>query len=265
MQGQRRQALSSPSYGPTGSTEIAQIALPLSQDMMLTGANTNSENAVIWTIWNDVYTNSISITQTLPNIITSVTNSASTVLTTHAQVWGAWNLQMQANAVTSAVTTHIGQTITDGTMSNITAAIWTNWCHAIRTADPQQVIEAQRQAQQERERQVQAQVVAQVEKSLAEKRAEKLLQEVLTPKQREELAAHRFFTLETLAASGERRIYRIHRGRSRNVEQIDESGRRIKMLCAHPVAPVPDADTMLAQLLMLGSEEEEFLKIANHS
>ena len=105
------------------------------------------------------------------------------------------------------------------------------------------------------------------ERSAADKRAEKLLQETLSLAQREELALNGFFTLTTIAKSGEERIYRIRRGRSRNVEQVDATGRRIKTLCAHPIAAVPDADTMLAQKLMLETPEmqEEFLRIANHS
>jgi hypothetical protein len=101
--------------------------------------------------------------------------------------------------------------------------------------------------------------------SLADKRAEKLLEEQLSAAQREELAAQGFFTLRTIAPTGEGRIYRIRRGRSRNVEQVDGTGRVIKTLCAHPQAMVPDADTMLAQKLMLEFGEEEFLLIANHS
>lgn len=55
------------------------------------------------------------------------------------------------------------------------------------------------------------------------------------------------------------------RGRHGNVDQVDDSGRRIKRLCVHPVEGVPDADTMLAQKLFLEGSEEELLRVANHN
>jgi len=106
---------------------------------------------------------------------------------------------------------------------------------------------------------------AQLQRSLAEKRAEKLLQQSLNDRQREELSSKGFFTLRTVAENREERFYRIRRGRSRNIEQIDAGGRHLKTLCAHPAENVPDADTMLVQKLMLEAQEPEFLRIANHS
>ena len=50
------------------------------------------------------------------------------------------------------------------------------------------------------------------------------------------------------------------------MELVTERGTgKIKTLCAHPTVRVPDADNMLAQKLYLESNEEEFLRIANHS
>jgi hypothetical protein len=247
-------------YGPTGSTQVAQTTIPIPQDMIISGANTNSANAIVWTVWNDVYTNTVTLTS-------SPIYTASTVnMTTTNAVWGAWNAQLQQMnvAVTQAATSFLNEPINVTTGSSLTATVWTSWNNLIqtaRTATAEQVAEAQRQAQAYHTQQA----VLQVEKNLANDRAEKLLHEILNVKQREELSTKGFFSLETIAASGERRIYRIKRGRSRNVEQVDASGNRIKTLCAHPAELVPDADTMLAQKLMLESREEEFLRIANHS
>ena len=257
---------------PTGAVALTQIVAPVPQEMLLMGgANSNSTvtsgpiNSVIWTVWTDVYTNSMSIT---------AATTASTMTITNQAAWGAWNLQVQ-NAILTATSNQIGQVLTasTGAIINNTATLainaWGPWNarfqENLRNATPEQVAQTQARyrEQQDRYREQQAQI--QVERSAAEKRAELLLQEVLSPKQREELAAKRYFTMETIAKTGERRIYRIHRGRSRNVEQVDESGRRIKMLCAHPVALVPDPDTMIAQKFMLETQEEDFLRIANHS
>jgi hypothetical protein len=57
--------------------------------------------------------------------------------------------------------------------------------------------------------------------------------------------------------------YRINRGRSANVDVLDENGKVVRSLCAHPRDGVPDADTMLSQALMLKHDEPGFLRIAN--
>lgn len=203
----------------------------------------NSASSVIWRLWNGTYAT---------NSITSGT--AATMMAYTNQIWSVWNAQHQTASATTG--NSFGTTAV-----NTYSAVWGRWNTQLvdmRNATAEQVAQAQRQATAYRERQV----LVQAERSLAEKRAEKLLQETLSAAQREELIAKGYFTLETIASSGERRIYRIRRGRSRNVDQVDATGRRIKTLCAHPVAMVPDADTMIAQKLMLESQEDEFLRIA---
>jgi len=103
------------------------------------------------------------------------------------------------------------------------------------------------------------------ERKKARERAELLLQESLSAVEREELAAKGFFHVETVSPNGERRRYRILRGRSGNVKQVDSNGKILKTLCCHPREAVPDADTMLAQKLWLQTREEDFLRIANHT
>ncbi len=61
------------------------------------------------------------------------------------------------------------------------------------------------------------------------------------------------------------RKYRIVKGRSRNVEELDETGKKVKNLCFHPSEQVPDFDTMLAQKLMLELHEDRARQIANFS
>ena len=62
-------------------------------------------------------------------------------------------------------------------------------------------------------------------------------------------------------ASGKK--YRINRGRSANIDVLDETGKVVRSLCVHPREGVPDADTMLSQALMLRHDEEALLRMAN--
>ena len=99
----------------------------------------------------------------------------------------------------------------------------------------------------------------------ARSRAEDLLREHLSERQNLELSQKGYF--EVCAVNfkeGTRRYYRIRRGRAGNVYLLDgPQGREIKKLCCHPLERVPDADTMLAQKMMIEFNEELFLKTAN--
>lgn len=102
---------------------------------------------------------------------------------------------------------------------------------------------------------------------VATKKAENLLLSALCEEQRKDLKKWGYFKLYVKAKDGGQRVYRIRRGQIRNidlVEEIDGVLRPVKTLCAHPEIQVPDADAMLAQKLMLETDEEAFLKIANH-
>jgi hypothetical protein len=96
------------------------------------------------------------------------------------------------------------------------------------------------------------------EENEAKERAERLLRSALSTKQLGELDRRGYFHVVV----GERR-FRITRGRSHNIKEVDARGRILRSLCAHPVDQVPDPDTMLAQKLWLESKPEEFFKIAN--
>ncbi len=100
-------------------------------------------------------------------------------------------------------------------------------------------------------------------RQLAEAKAEALLNSVLTPEQRDEYTRLQRFKVHT--ASGN--IYRVERGRQGNLKrvEIDGQGREkvVESLCVHPVARVPDQDTMVAQLLMLQTDEGELRELSN--
>ncbi len=92
----------------------------------------------------------------------------------------------------------------------------------------------------------------------AKTRAEVLLRGVLSTQQLKELERRNYFHVIV-----QDRRFRITRGRSHNIKEVDGRGRILRTLCAHPVEYVPDADTMLAQKLWLESKPNEFFKLAN--
>ena len=93
----------------------------------------------------------------------------------------------------------------------------------------------------------------------ATKKAECLLLMVLNDKQKQQYKELGYFETEV----GDR-VYRIKKGYSGNVELID-NGKPKTRFCIHTDEWLPDADTMLAQLLMLRTNEKKFLEVANHT
>lgn len=204
------------------------------------------EDINVWPYWSS---------QTGSQIITSSTTTAASTNIT----WNQWSVNY--TATTSGI-------ISANTISTINHAWPPSWLqqHEMQSATREQIVERERQYREQRIRQEAEFAIASRIREAANGRAERILRESLSPKQCEELQAKGYFDLETIRPSGERKLYRIMRGRSRNVQEIDaESGRVVKHLCAHPVALVPDADTMLVQKFMLESAEEDFLRIANVS
>lgn len=99
----------------------------------------------------------------------------------------------------------------------------------------------------------------------ATKRAERLLRLCLSPQQIEDLDKKNCFYVELLGRGGKKERYRIDRGTSGNVKQLDESGSIIRSFCVHPQG-VPEADTMLTQALFLQADEDtraKFWETAN--
>lgn len=107
--------------------------------------------------------------------------------------------------------------------------------------------ESAKRAEEERQR-----------REAAEARAEKLLLEHLSDEQRADYRKHRHFVVH-----GRRARYRIRYGRAANIDVVNRDGRISHRYCAHPYECVPNPDTMLAQKLMLESDEDAFARIAN--
>lgn len=234
-------------------------------------ATTGCANTVTfdtWPAWNEQYVVAAQIA-IMTAASSATTNSVGTSAEQAQMMIAAVNAMNTQFTTISNSTTHTTAAIS--TMNTaMNTAIWTAWNNIYvanisftngtgSTAILNRMTPEQIQREQDRRVRVEG------ERSVAKERAERLLREHLSPRQREELASKGFFTLETVAPTGERRLYRIDRGRSRNVRQVDGNGRVLKTLCAHPAILVPDADTMLAQKLMLETDEQEFLRIANHS
>lgn len=93
----------------------------------------------------------------------------------------------------------------------------------------------------------------------ADERAHDLLLSVLNDEQRRTYRQHGWFC--TNGRSGKK--YRIERGWSHNVKELNEQDRPVRSLCAHPEIAVPHEDNMVAQKLMIEFEEEAFLRTAN--
>lgn len=98
------------------------------------------------------------------------------------------------------------------------------------------------------------------ERLIAEEKAKKLLLENIDEENRKRYEKDK---LIIVTAKKSNRVYQIKHGRSGNVVQLDAKNKPIKRFCMHPIAMVPDADTVLAQKLMLEHNEDEFLRLAN--
>lgn len=196
--------------------------------------------------------------------ITTLANNTATL----NSIWTGWiNDDARSTYITQTATSTVWTYWVNSTTSCTTTA---SDYHNVRVRDPSPrrppepvLTEAQRRmaalnqaAATRRRAEEQAALVARAE--AAEKRAEQLLVENLSLKQREEYLRHKAFTVHGRIAR-----YRIRRGRSGNVDVVNEQGILTHRLCAHPGAQVPDCDTMLAQKLMLEHDEHAFVRRAN--
>lgn len=100
----------------------------------------------------------------------------------------------------------------------------------------------------------------------ADKRAEALLLVNLTAEQAEDYRRTKSFeVIQPLQFGRPVRRYRITFKFAGNVFLVDEQGRAVAQYCIHAREPIPIADNMLAQKLMLEADEEQFLRVANRT
>lgn len=166
------------------------------------------------------------------------TSGTSSVSFRYDSMWVNWNLQYTTNATGSTVMPQ-----------------WITWNTGYEET-------AEQAAGRERQHAESARLAAQANQRYrqAQERAEELLGWLLSDEQAASRREHGFFTVRGSRSGA---VYRIHdTGISGNVDRLDASGHRDMVYCAHPPG-VPAADVHLAQMLLLATDEDEFLRVAN--
>lgn len=160
-------------------------------------------------------------------------------------------------------------TTTLTTTTNTATAVWDYWqpvtygsghVNYIAPANPEAAAEqAAFLAEAEAARRERYRVRVEEDKARNE-RARALLLAVLNEEQQAELEANRYFHVTT--RDGER-VYRL--GPNRATRRIKGEDGRCWAYCIHPREAFPVYDTVVALKLLLDSDEDEFLRIANAS
>jgi hypothetical protein len=94
--------------------------------------------------------------------------------------------------------------------------------------------------------------------TLASERAKRLLMNNLSPDQRRDFQATGEFIVRTKTTA-----YKITSTYNFNVIQLNKKGEPLEALCVRPVGDVPLYDQLLAQKLMIETDERGFLAAAN--
>ena len=158
--------------------------------------------------------------------------------------------------------------MTSGMITGGGNTTWVTWNHAYLEETAEQIAERE-ERYRENDRIMQLRYEEQRQEATertrvamaAAARASELLIELLSDEQRRTWSEHRWFAVRG-SASG--RTYRIRAGIVNNVDRLSEDGTvRDRVLCAHPT-DIPDDDCHLAQMLLLVTDENEFVRIANH-
>jgi len=166
----------------------------------------------------------------------------------HAQLEAIW-------------TPYISHGLNEETISAINRQIQHEVQTARSLAEARRQEDLRRQEEEARRRQEEANRTAEERRRAeqeAKDRAEALLLRNLSSQQKEDLRTKNYFLVEV---GGE--TYKIQRGFSGNVKQLNKAGQEIRSFCIHPAERVPDADSMLAQKLLLETDPERFFKTAN--
>ena len=142
------------------------------------------------------------------------------------------------------------------TTSSVTSNIWYVWTQQ-SSGSANYGTQVSQQAYQESSEQVKKRTE---DREAARKRAAELLLAHLDKDQQESLKRERKFIVHS---RDRQRVYVVHHGRAGNVQLLNKAGVPIAKYCIHPVMECPDEDTMLAQKLMIETDEESFLRIAN--
>lgn len=187
----------------------------------------------------------------MPVTYTTTTNITTTNITT-TDPWMCWNADYQINC----------QTVS-GSITYTAPIIWADWNNAYGESiviDEKAIAAYNEQIRLEFEKRQKAQRETEERRAAAQKKAEELLLENLDAEQRKEFATNKRFTVHVRGK--EDKHYLIEYGYAGNVKLLRE-GKAVAKFCIHPVVQCPNEDVMLAQKLLLETNEEQFLKIAN--
>jgi hypothetical protein len=181
--------------------------------------------------------------------IADTTSSAGTdTLVMQKFIWQEW---------TTTANTCIN--LTTGATATI---VWPQWCQhrTAYTAPTRSAYQSREETDEERQARLARLEEQRRQREEANQRAFVLLLSFLNRRQRRQYREFGYFTLLT---KDRKRRYRIKKGWGGNVERLDHKGHVIERYCIHPREWVPDEDNMIAQKLMLLTDEERFLKTAN--
>lgn len=181
------------------------------------------------------------------------------------QVWGTWSVNYSSNVEYTTSTSIVWETWATTATTLTTPTVWDYWTlsgtgsGSYSYAAPPPLTEEQIEAQRVRAEAAQAAAEARrVEQAAAKERARKLLLEALAEEQQQELLANGYFHVET--RNGTRRYRLSPTGQPKRVHGEDGLA---WAYCIHPDYGYPQDDIVLAQKLLLESDEDEFLRIAN--
>lgn len=185
-----------------------------------------------WSIYSSTtITNTFSLSSTATNIGLWALTSSATI------TWPTWSAQLR----------------------NGTFYMDANGFSGFREAGAPAVMSSRTRRRMRREQRAWERAEADRERKHTEARAKAraLLFAGLDRDQIESLEKHRYFDLKVAG-----RCYRIHQGTHGNVRLLDDAGREVTLYCAQPNG-VPTEDAMLAQKLLIESDEAAFLRVAN--
>lgn len=256
--GRQRLQMAANTASVTGPT-VPRVQ-PFNSGAIITGDCTNDityypTNVEVWDAWNEVYTltasyvNTAATTANLYALQTGL-NSIAMEATMTGDTWTAWNVRYAASTIT--------------TTNTFTVSTWDAWNDDFECKVRREIAAGRRPSaeQQEKWRQDEIARKAAEEKRLREEITAKdkailLLKSCLTPQQLEEYEKKKCFHLHVGG-----KVYRIEQGSHGNVKLVDKDGKVKRSFCVSPRG-VPDGDTMLAQKLMLETDEKRFYELAN--
>jgi hypothetical protein len=248
------------------------------------------------TVTSDGISDTVTITVTGTTTPVVTASNRDNILTwAQAQAMKLWQDRVARSWMTASTGTSTATTIDLGPtwrISNSSTAVTTGWfdieerCTAAANAawystgwqdcdhatirqygrvreTPEQAAERAAKAELARQAQAIEDAKRKVFTDTAKARARKLLFSMLNADQQKELDEKNHFHLTVHSRDGSMRVYRIEHGYAGNVKLLGLDGQPVKRYCIHADSRLPYEDQMLAQKLLLETNEEHFLKTAN--